>query len=155
MKHYSVKEISVLSGISLRKAQRICSKNNLFKQKGQYFIFPSDFHLFGVENPSPEDIPNIGNSLSQGVATSVAEMSLAKAVEIIQIEATKRELTYRVFTEEEFEELQGNMRELEILREQVQYLRNRVEKQDNVLESLQRSIEQSNYLRLAYSEKKK
>lgn len=153
MKTYSAKEVAFMSGITLRKAQRICVSSGLSKRNGKYVIYVNDLHLFGIANPQTKDLPNISNSLSQGVATSVAEMSLQKAIEIVQIEAAKQEMTYRVFTQEEYDELQGDLREVDLLREQVQYLRNRVEKQDAVLESLQRSIEQSNYLRLAHIKK--
>lgn len=153
MKTYTVKEVAFMSGITVRKAQRICVANQLPKRNGKYVIYVNDLPLFGFVNPKAEDLPNVAESMSQGVATSVAEMSLQKAIEIVQIEAAKQEMTYRVFTQEEYDELQGELREVDLLREQVQYLRNRVEKQDGVLEKLQRSIEQSNYLRLAHIKK--
>ena len=61
---------------------------------------------------------------------------LKKAIELITIEAMKQGVQHKVFSDEEYQDLIGTISEVDFQKEQVQYLRSRVEKQDEILNKL-------------------
>ena len=71
---------------------------------------------------------------------------LKRAIELITIEASKQNVQHKVFTEDEYVDLIGTLDRVEYQQEQIQYLRKRVEKQDEILTNLFKTIEQRNYI---------
>jgi uncharacterized protein (UPF0335 family) len=55
-------------------------------------------------------------------------------------------LNHKVFTEIEYQDLIGTISEVDFQKEQVQYLRGRVEKQDEVLKKLVNQVSERNYI---------
>jgi hypothetical protein len=68
---------------------------------------------------------------------------LKKAIQIITLEAMEQGVQHKVFTEEEYQDLIGTITEVDFQKEQVQYLRSRVEKQDGILEKLANQVTES------------
>lgn len=65
---------------------------------------------------------------------------LEKAIELITIEAVKKGLNHRVFTDSEYDEMVGTLAQVDSQEEQINYLRKRVEKQDEVLNKLANTV---------------
>mgnify|MGYP000747455112 CR=1 FL=1 len=74
------------------------------------------------------------------------EEKLKRAIELITIAAAKQNVQHKIFTEEEYIDLIGTLDRVEHQQEQIQYLRNRIEKQDIALNNLFKSIEQRNFI---------
>lgn len=81
------------------------------------------------------------------------EKKLKEAISLLSEEARKKGLTYRLFTDEEWSEIISNTtviehqnRQIELHQEQIQYLRKRIEKQDEVLGNISRYLEQRNFI---------
>ena len=51
-----------------------------------------------------------------------------------------------IFTDEEYQDLIGTISEVDFQKEQVEYLRSRVEKQDTILEKLVNQVSEKNYI---------
>jgi hypothetical protein len=68
---------------------------------------------------------------------------LKKAIQLITLEAMEQNVTHKIFSDEEYNDLIGTISEVDFQKEQVNYLRNRVEKQDEVLTRLIEQVEGS------------
>jgi hypothetical protein len=68
---------------------------------------------------------------------------LKKAIQLITLEAMEQNVTHKIFSDEEYNDLIGTISEVDFQKEQVNYLRNRVEKQDEVLTKLIAQVEAS------------
>jgi hypothetical protein len=68
---------------------------------------------------------------------------LKKAIQLITLEAMEQNVTHKIFSDEEYNDLIGTISEVDFQKEQVNYLRNRVEKQDEVLTRLIEQVEAS------------
>ena len=55
-------------------------------------------------------------------------------------------VTHKVFTEEEYTDIIGTITEVDFQKEQVEYLRGRVEKQDTILEKLVQQVSERNFI---------
>lgn len=71
---------------------------------------------------------------------------LKQAIQLITLEAMEQGLNHKVFTEIEYQDLIGTISEVDFQKEQVQYLRGRVEKQDEVLKKLVNQVSERNYI---------
>ena len=71
---------------------------------------------------------------------------LKEAIQLITLEAMEQGLNHKVFTEIEYQDLIGTISEVDFQKEQVQYLRGRVEKQDEVLKKLVNQVSERNYI---------
>lgn len=71
---------------------------------------------------------------------------LKRAIQLITLEAMEQGLNHKVFTEIEYQDLIGTISEVDFQKEQVQYLRGRVEKQDEVLKKLVNQASERNYI---------
>lgn len=69
---------------------------------------------------------------------------LSKAIQLITLEAVKKGVTHKIFSEEEYDDIIGTIAQVDFQREQVEYLKNRVEKQDAVLMQLSQHLKTSN-----------
>lgn len=74
------------------------------------------------------------------------QINLKNAIEIVSNEAVKQGVTHKIFTNEEFEDIIGTIALSEHQEEQIQYLRNRISKQDEALISIAKQVEQRNYI---------
>lgn len=71
---------------------------------------------------------------------------LKNAIQLITLEAMEQNVQHKVFTDEEYNDLIGTISEVDFQKEQVQYLRSRVEKQDEILQQLQETMRQRNFI---------
>ena len=58
----------------------------------------------------------------------------------------EQNVQHKVFTDEEYNDLIGTISEVDFQKEQVQYLRSRVEKQDEILQQLQETMRERNFI---------
>ena len=71
---------------------------------------------------------------------------LKAAIRLITLEAMEQGVTHKVFTEEEYTDIIGTITEVDFQKEQVEYLRGRVEKQDTILEKLVQQVSERNFI---------
>jgi len=170
---YTVKEASALLNVHPRKMTRIAQKHNLDKIDNRYLFtgkFLIEYHdLTSVKRVS-KDVKGLSKDVKQetilgkplepfkttNANTEIHESGheiheshqekLKRAIELITIEAAKQNVQHKVFTEDEYIDLIGTLDRVEYQQEQIQYLRKRVEKQDEILTNLFKTIEQRNYI---------
>ena len=71
---------------------------------------------------------------------------LKAAIRLITLEAMEQGVTHKVFTEEEYTDIIGTITEVDFQKEQVEYLRGRVEKQDTILNKLVQQVSERNFI---------
>jgi hypothetical protein len=71
---------------------------------------------------------------------------LKKAIQLITLEALEQGIQHKIFTDEEYQDLIGTISEVDFQKEQVEYLRSRVEKQDTILEKLVQQVSERNFI---------
>lgn len=71
---------------------------------------------------------------------------LKSAIQLITLEAMEKGLSYKVFTDEEYQDLIGTISSVDFQTKQVEYLKGRVEKQDAVLKKLVDQTTQRNFI---------
>jgi hypothetical protein len=71
---------------------------------------------------------------------------LKKAIQLITLEAMDQGMQHKVFSEEEYQDLIGTITEVDFQKEQVNYLRSRVEKQDEILTKLVNQASERNFI---------
>jgi len=71
---------------------------------------------------------------------------LKKAIQLITLEAMEQGITHKVFSDDEYQDIIGTLSEVDFQKEQVQYLRERVEKQDAILTKLVNQVSEKNYI---------
>ena len=55
-------------------------------------------------------------------------------------------ITHKVFSDDEYQDIIGTLSEVDFQKEQVQYLRERVEKQDTILNKLVQQVSERNFI---------
>ena len=161
MKTFSVKEASKLIGITERSIQIKCKKDNIRKKDNKYLI--TEKHIKEWQTKSNET--NISRTTNEQFAKLQKEIQelkeenkilkqqlkedvphqekLKQAIQLITLEAMEQNVQHKIFTEEEYNDIIGTISEVDFQKEQVQYLRNRIEKQDDMLLKLSESLEDS------------
>jgi regulator of replication initiation timing len=71
---------------------------------------------------------------------------LKQAIQLITLEAMEQNVTHKVFTDEEYQDLIGTISEVDFQTKQVEYLKNRIEKQDGILHELATQIRERNFI---------
>ena len=66
------------------------------------------------------------------------KQKLKEAIQLITLEAMEQNVQHKIFTEEEYTDIIGTISEVDFQKEQVNYLRKRVERQDEILNELVR-----------------
>ena len=74
------------------------------------------------------------------------QQKLKEAIQLITLEAMEQNVQHKIFSEEEYQDIIGTISEVEFQTKQVEYLKGRVEKQDAILHSLAKQIEQRNFI---------
>ena len=164
MKTYSVKEASKLIGITERSIQIKCKKDNIRKKDNKYLITEkhiNDWQTKSNETKSNEvsqttneqikklqkelqELKEENKILKQQLKEDVPHQEkLKQAIQLITLEAMEQNVQHKIFTEEEYNDIIGTISEVDFQKEQVQYLRNRIEKQDDMLLKLSESLEDS------------
>jgi len=86
------------------------------------------------------------NTTTRTVEAGTHQEKLKRAIELITIEAMEQGVTHKIFTEEEYQDVIGTLETVSYQEEQINYLRNRIEKQDEYLQKLFKTLEQRNYI---------
>ena len=71
---------------------------------------------------------------------------LKEAIRLITIEAMEQGVTHKIFSEDEYDDIIGTMAEVNFQTKQVEYLKGRVEKQDEMLQEISAQIRQRNFI---------
>jgi len=74
------------------------------------------------------------------------QQKLKEAIQLITLEAMEQNVQHKIFSEEEYQDIIGTMSEVDFQKEQVNYLRNRVEKQDEILSKLVNQVSERNFI---------
>jgi len=137
----------LISGLQLKKWKEERAKrapNDTTRQ-----LAPSDATTINpvLGKPlAPFNTTNAEPEIQESRPGETDKEKLRKAIELITIEAAKQNVQHKIFTEEEYIDLIGTLDRVEHQQEQIQYLRNRIEKQDIALNNLFKSIEQRNFI---------
>lgn len=148
---YTITEAAKYVEIPVRTIQRLCKNNRLEKRDGRYIITGKQLKDWKRErNTTPKhttnDTPKKEEAYTSETPEEAHQRRLKEAIELITIEAAKQNVTHKIFTEEEYKDIIGTLDRVEYQQEQIQYLRNRIEKQDAALTNLFKTIEQRNYI---------
>jgi len=142
---YTTKEAAKILNVTPRTVVNYCKVWNVLMIKGQYQITDALLEEFRglvyVNAPAPR-------KEEEG-----KEKKLREAISLLSEEAQKKGLIYKLFTDEEWENIISSSATIEhqnahikMHQEQIQYLRKRIEKQDEVLGNLSRYLEQRNFI---------
>ena len=143
----------------LREYKVIEVNDDTENEAGEFFtVIGLKKYLEAPAEPSPEPSPQLDLEVESLKAENEklkseineyknnTQLNLKQAIELITIEAAKQDVTHKIFTNEEFEEIIGTMALSESQIKEINYLRNRIEKQDEILMSLAKSIQERNLI---------
>jgi hypothetical protein len=74
------------------------------------------------------------------------QQKLKEAIQLITMEAMEQNVQHKIFSDEEYQDIIGTISEVDFQKEQVNYLRGRVEKQDAILQKLVDQTQQRNFI---------
>lgn len=122
------------------------SQSHLAKPKND-----SDLEALIIENSDLKlEIENLKEELKELKKELREEIphqeKLKNAIQLITLEALEQNVQHKIFTDEEYQDIIGTMSEVDFQKEQVQYLRGRVEKQDAILQQLQETMRERNFI---------
>ena len=115
-------------------------------------------NVVDILNKEIENLRNERDYLKEKYDTDVSELKaeltkdiphqekLKKAIRLITLEAMEQGVTHKIFSEEEYEDIIGTITEVDFQKEQVEYLRGRVEKQDTILNRLVQQVSERNFI---------
>ena len=115
-------------------------------------------NVVDILNKEIENLRNERDYLKEKYDTDVSELKaeltkdipyqekLKKAIRLITLEAMEQGVTHKIFSEEEYEDIIGTITEVDFQKEQVEYLRGRVEKQDTILNKLVQQVSERNFI---------
>ena len=161
-KIYSVKEASEKTNIPPRSISYYCKRDKVRKKSNKYQITqqildkwiedkPNNIKDFATLQETCETLRKNNEDLRKTILSlqkqnkELKEQSviphkqkLKEAIQLITLEAMEQNVQHKIFTDEEYNDLIGTISEVDFQKEQVNYLRNRVEKQDEILNELVR-----------------
>ena len=129
-----------------KSSQPLSSQNYLAKPKND-----SDLEALIIENSDLKlEIENLKEELEE-VKKELKEdiphqEKLRNAIQLITLEALEQNVQHKIFTDEEYQDIIGTITEVDFQKEQVQYLRSRVEKQDEILNKLVNQVSERNFI---------
>ena len=122
------------------------SQNHLAKPKndsGLEALIIENSHLkLEIENLK-EELEEVKKELKEDIPH---QEKLRNAIQLITLEALEQNVQHKIFTDEEYQDIIGTITEVDFQKEQVQYLRTRVEKQDEILNRLVKQASERNYI---------
>ena len=129
-----------------QSSQPTPSQSHLAKPKND-----SDLEALIIENSDLKlEIENLKEELKELKKELREEIphqeKLRNAIQLITLEALEQNVKHKIFTDEEYQDIIGTMTEVDFQKEQVQYLRSRVEKQDEILNKLVNQVSERNFI---------
>ena len=127
-------------------SQPLPSQNHLAKPKNdsdvEALIIENSHLKLEIENLK-EELEEVKKELKQDIPH---QEKLRNAIQLITLEALEQNVQHKIFTDEEYQDIIGTITEVDFQKEQVQYLRTRVEKQDEILNRLVKQASERNYI---------
>jgi len=143
-KGYQVKEIIISNDIDATTTTNDATTTNEFKLK---LLLENKIKELETLNTENIDLKARNKKLIEEAVKDIPHQEkLKKAIQLITLEALEQGITHKIFTEEEYQDLIGTISEVDFQKEQVQYLRTRVEKQDIILQELVQQTTQRNFI---------
>ena len=166
-KIYSVKEASEKTNIPPRSISYYCKRDKVRKKSNKYQITqqildkwikdkPTNIGDFATLQETCETLQKNNEDLQKEIQLLKEENKklrkqpviphqekLKQAIQLITLEAMEQNVQHKIFTEDEYNDIIGTLSEVDFQKEQVNYLRSRIEKQDDMLLKLSESLEDS------------
>ena len=104
----------------------------------------------GVYNLKSDEVHKLKQKLVERTAYLTSDIphkeKLKEAIRLITLEAMEQGVTHKIFSEDEYDDIVGTMAEVNFQTKQVEYLKGRVEKQDEMLQEISSQIRQRNFI---------
>tara|TARA_R110002072_G_C7768404_1_gene518932 strand:+ start:124 stop:792 length:669 start_codon:yes stop_codon:yes gene_type:complete len=104
----------------------------------------------GVYNLKSDEVHKLKQKLVERTAYLTSDIphkeKLKEAIRLITLEALDKGVTHKIFTEDEYDDIVGTIAEVNFQTKQVEYLKGRVEKQDEMLQEISSQIRQRNFI---------
>lgn len=125
---------------------------------GGYTTTVEPFSVLEILENEIKNLRNERDYLKEKYDTDIAELKaeltkdiphqqkLKEAIQLITLEAMEQNVQHKIFSDEEYQDIIGTISEVDFQKEQVNYLRDRVEKQDIVLQKLVNQVSERNFI---------
>ena len=104
----------------------------------------------GVYTLKSDEVHKLKQKLVERTAYLTSDIphkeKLKEAIRLITLEAMEQGVTHKIFSEDEYDDIIGTMAEVNFQTKQVEYLKGRVEKQDEMLQEISSQIRQRNFI---------
>ena len=104
----------------------------------------------GVYRKKSDEVHSLKQKLVERTAYLTSDIphkeKLKEAIRLITLEAMEQGVTHKIFSEDEYDDIIGTMAEVNFQTKQVEYLKSRVEKQDEMLQEISSQIRQRNFI---------
>ena len=104
----------------------------------------------GVYSKKSDEVHSLKQKLVERTAYLTSDIphkeKLKEAIRLITLEAMEQGVTHKIFSEDEYDDIIGTMAEVNFQTKQVEYLKSRVEKQDEMLQEISSQIRQRNFI---------
>lgn len=132
----------------------LLSKSNLATKPRQTTKFDKaetttsvDLSVIDILNKEIENLRDERDFLKEKLTAEIPHQDkLRQAIQMITLEAMEQGVMHKVFTDDEYNDIIGTISEVDFQKEQVDYLRGRVEKQDEILKRLVQQQTERNFI---------
>jgi len=104
----------------------------------------------GVYTLKSDEVHKLKQKLVERTAYLTSDIphkeKLKEAIRLITLEAMEQGVTHKIFSEDEYDDIIGTMAEVNFQTKQVEYLKGRVEKQDEMLQEISAQIRERNFI---------
>lgn len=106
-----------------------------------------DLSVIDILNKEIENLRDERDFLKEKLTAEIPHQDkLRQAIQMITLEAMEQGVMHKVFTDDEYNDIIGTISEVDFQKEQVDYLRGRVEKQDEILKRLVQQQTERNFI---------
>ena len=121
-------------------------------------VTEKDENVLDILNKEIENLRNERDYLNEKYNTDTAtlksqltkdiphEEKVNEALRLITLEAMEQNVTHRIFTHEEYEDIIGTVASVGFQEKQIEYLKGRIEKQDEMLQEISAQIRERNFI---------
>ena len=132
-------KVKTLSNDKTELEKKVVEFETIIKEK--------ESHIFNKLNEIHELKKSNKKTTHEVITSNIPHKDkLRQAIQLITLEALEQGVMHKVFTDEEYNDIIGTISEVDFQKEQVQYLRTRVEKQDVILQELVQQTTQRNFI---------
>jgi DNA-binding transcriptional MerR regulator len=154
-----LKEIATLETSNYRLSQQVETMSRTVKKMEDSIKILNEHNLElnqiikekdGVYALKSDEVHKLKQKLVERTAYLTSDIphkeKLKEAIRLITIEAMEQGVTHKIFSEDEYDDIVGTMAEVNFQTKQVEYLKGRVEKQDEMLQEISAQIRQRNFI---------